>query len=145
MEAHFGPEDEVTDYYACEFTTSQQLPLVGNYNGTYYDSSSRATIGTPDGMFSEEPSYFPTPGLMLAPIWSSISEDLPSQELLSQPGLQLASLPLTKIKYPVQKKKNASRRRILTDGERQQIRLYHEENETATHLEIAGNIRALHS
>jgi hypothetical protein len=144
METHYRPEDEVTQYYAGTFTTSHQSPLAGHYTGTYYDSSSLVAVGAPYGM-SLETLNAPTPGLMPSPIWSSIpEEDLSFQELLSPPGLQSASLPLAKITRSVQKK-STTRRRILSDEKRQAIRIYHEENKTAQHSKIAGNIRALHS
>lgn len=141
-EAHHAPESEYPHSPWVEisaFTSPQHSPPMPEYSGFDYGPSPLMTVDNSYGM-SIPPPYASIPMPMPSHAWPSMlttHNHFPESGLpVSMPTSVSPSAPMP----PVRKTSTggSTPRRTLTDDDRRQMCIYHEENKTAKQTDIGG-------
>ncbi|KAJ5586980.1 uncharacterized protein N7459_002745 [Penicillium hispanicum] len=142
-EAHQGPDGEFAHSPWVEmgaFTSPQHSPPVPEYSGFDYGPSSLMAVDAPYGI-SIPPPYVSMPLPMPSHSWPSM---LTTQSPFHEAGLPPAPIPTSvspSAPTPPTRKTStggSTPRRTLTDEDRRQMCLYHEENKTAKQTDIGA-------
>lgn len=121
---------------------SQQSPPLSDYPGFGYGPPSVMSMGGPFAMSMPPPPYASLPLTNSSHTWPSM---LANQAPYSDPALPLASAaPPVSAPTPAPPSRKPSiggstPRRTLTDEDRRNMCLYHEDNKTAKQTDIGGN------
>jgi hypothetical protein len=143
-ESHHAPEGEFPHSPWVElgaFTSPQHSPPMPEYTGFDYGPPSLMAVDAPYNM-SIPPPYASMPLPMPSHSWPSM---LTTQSPFHENGLPPAPVPTSvspSAPTPIRKSSTggSTPRRTLTDEDRRNMCLYHEENKTAKQTDIGGKI-----